>query len=382
MRIFWLELSWAAAAWLVFLIFADERSLPVGLFSCAVYWTCYFLHDLLRQRHPAVFLLHVVSLAAVYAPLYVSISGSEAPQTNDFALLFALFVSSYATWRNTGWTSRGWSIAIGAATVSALVSYSIIGDQLQLLPYLLLFYAAYIAVWIGYRRAQESNREAVARYDALLDEYRKLKREAKNNEEAARAAERTHIARRIHDSVGHKLTSLLMQLETFRLQATDENKQIAEHMKRLAQDSLQETRSAVKALQDEETGGMQSLIRLIRNLEAESYMQVEFIVRQGALSVVLDNDQSAALYRSIQEALTNAMRHGSSRKVNILLESPGGSVFRFEVSNEASAGADEPIQEGFGLTAMRDRIESSGGTLEIVRRQGLFVVRGTFKLRH
>jgi signal transduction histidine kinase len=265
-------------------------------------------------------------------------------------------------------------------TACALITYAILEGHLEQLPYLLIVLAAVAAAGIAYMRSQVTISEATARYDALLSEYRKLKREARNHEEAARIEERTHIARRIHDSVGHKLTSLLMQLETFRMQADGEYKQIAEQMKRLAQDSLQETRSAVKALKEEEPGGMQALLRLIRNLEAESYMQVEFVVRHGALSVVLDNDQSAAVYRSIQEALTNAMRHGSSRKVNILLESPGGSIFRFEVTNETSEYQDAPIREGFGLTAMRERVESAGGTLEIARQRNKFVVRGTFVL--
>jgi signal transduction histidine kinase len=385
MRQFWLDIGWPVAAWLVFLIYADERAMTIGLFSCALFWACHFLHDLFRERQLAAFILHVGSLAAVYAPLYASGSGvSDSPHGSsqaDIALWFALFVSTYATWRYSMETRRGWSTAIIASSACSLVAYAILQEQLRLLPYLLLFDAAYVAVWFGYRRAKESSSEATARYDALLDEYRKLKRDTRSNEEAARIAERTYIARRIHDSVGHKLTSLLMQLETFRMQASEENRPIAEQMKRLAQESLQETRSAVKALQNEEPGGIQALLRLIRNLEAESFMQVDFVVRQGALSVVLDNDQSAAVYRSIQEALTNAMRHGSSRKVSILLESPGGSIFRFEVSNETREGQDEPIQEGFGLTAMRDRIKSAGGELEIARRQGMFIIRGTFVLK-
>lgn len=58
---------------------------------------------------------------------------------------------------------------------------------------------------------------------------------------------------------------------------------------------------------------------LIRKLEAESHILVQFTIKQGVLSVSLSNEKSVALYRIIQEALTNAMRHAQAREVKIIL---------------------------------------------------------------
>src|SRR5690606_30545249 len=82
-----------------------------------------------------------------------------------------------------------------------------------------LYIIGFALILIVYRSILLERNDAKARFEALLDEFRSLKRSVKMQEETARNEERTYIARRIHDSVGHKLTSLLMQLEMFRMQA-------------------------------------------------------------------------------------------------------------------------------------------------------------------
>jgi signal transduction histidine kinase len=247
----------------------------------------------------------------------------------------------------------------------------------------------------------------------LLSEYRDLKRVSAASADAARAEERISVARRLHDSVGQRLTSLLMQLEVSRLGAvTDEERQRAVDLKRLAQASLDETREAVTALTEDELAGMPALLRLVHNLEVESAMQVEFTIGSGALSVQLDREPAVALYRAVQEALTNAMRHGASRRAKVTVEVPAGRLLRFEVWNEVprprratgsvsttavgtdaaaspGAGGDGGAAEGtwqptfrpgFGLTSMRERVEAAGGQLELVSGSGQFLVRGSFPL--
>lgn len=192
-----------------------------------------------------------------------------------------------------------------------------------------------------------------------------------------------NVARRLHDSVGHRLTSLLMQLETQRLEAErlgergEESRQRAEELKRLAQQSLDETRAAVTALSEDELMGMPALLRLITNLEVESAMQVEFTLGSGALNVDLEQAPAIALYRAVQEALTNAMRHGAARRARVKVEVPGGSLVRFEVENDLRPGVTS-FEPGFGLTAMRERVEAAGGELEVMAGTSTFLVRGSF----
>ena len=150
------------------------------------------------------------------------------------------------------------------------------------------------------------------------------------------------------------------------------------HLKSLAQLSLNETREAVKALKSEETTGLTSVIQLIRKLESESHLQVAFNIGPGALSFPLSSQQSIVLYRSVQEGLTNMMRHSGSREAKVNFSVIGGNFFRFQISNPLKDKVE--FVEGFGLTAMRERIEEIDGTLNISLFEGKFIITGTFPM--
>ncbi|QGH35923.1 sensor histidine kinase [Gracilibacillus salitolerans] len=254
--------------------------------------------------------------------------------------------------------------------------------QTTLSTYQLAWYALfYILVIIGllyFQFVKRSEIEVKEKNDVLLDEYRRMKRHLVTEEENARQDERMLIGHEIHDSVGHKLTALLMQLEAFRLNADEKDKEKVEKLKELAEQSLEETRRAVKSFKQNEVGGLQGLIRLIRKLEMEKFMKINFSVKHGAFAASLTGEQSFAIYRAVQEALTNIMKHSSTREAHISFEAPGGSIFRFEVVNPAKTNSF--FQEGYGLNAMRDRLEKVGGTLEIHHDERQFAIRGSIRL--
>ncbi|WP_053073895.1 sensor histidine kinase [Bacillus sp. LL01] len=217
-------------------------------------------------------------------------------------------------------------------------------------------------------------------WKSLLVEYRALKRQVLENEEIARVEERNRIARDIHDSVGHQLTALMMQLAVAE-QAAGEEKvaSILKQSKQLARESLDGMRKAVKALQGEEEQGISSVIHLIRKLEAESQMRVQLTTKTGVLSQPLTNEQNIAVYRFVQEGLTNAMRHGSSKDIAITLEIIGGHSFQVKVENKMEFS--QSIEEGFGLQNMRKRMEGLNGRMEREVIEDYFTVKGIFPLK-
>lgn len=208
-------------------------------------------------------------------------------------------------------------------------------------------------------------------YEELLGEYRKQKRVNSLAEENARVEERNRIARDIHDSVGHRLTALIMKLETLAIQSKNEEYR---ELKKMAEDSLGETRQAVQTLQAEESEGIATVVNLIRKLEAESQIVVQFTLKQGVLTVPLSNENSVVLYRVIQEALTNAMRHGHSREVHVELGKSAIGDVTFEISN--SIYEVKPFTLGFGLTNMKNRVEEIGGRLDVYQKENQFFVTG------
>ncbi|PWU69715.1 sensor histidine kinase [Gracilibacillus dipsosauri] len=244
----------------------------------------------------------------------------------------------------------------------------------------LIFCYIYVLIAIGlsiYQMNATRLRELELRYKTLLHTHRQLKRNSITQEKHIREQERVVIGREIHDRAGHSLTNLLMLIETFRLKNENDPKDW-EQVKSLAQESLNETRQAVKALQNEQITGMSAVIQLIRKIEAEHFLSITFSMRQNALSVSLSPTQASVVYRCIQEALTNVMRHSDSKKAEIIFEAPGNSHFRLEVHNALS----RPIQltEGFGLKSMRKRLQAINGHLEVLAYDSQFIVRGSFPI--
>ncbi|MFD2042860.1 histidine kinase [Ornithinibacillus salinisoli] len=213
-------------------------------------------------------------------------------------------------------------------------------------------------------------------YHQLLGEYRKLKRMNLVAEDDARLQERNRIARDIHDSVGHRLTALIMQLEVLAIQ---ENNESFRELKQMAEESLEETRHAVKALQSDENEGIASVVHLIRRLEAESHITVQFTTKQGVLSVKLSNNKSVVLYRVIQEALTNAMRHAQSREIRIILGKSAVGDLTFEIIN--TIYHTRGFEFGFGLTNLKKRVEEINGNVDVYQTEDQFIVKGTIPVQ-
>lgn len=250
----------------------------------------------------------------------------------------------------------------------------------DLFYYHLFLFIMLIGVGALTHRYFRDNEKFDREWKSLLVEYRALKRQVLENEEVARVEERNRIARDIHDSVGHQLTALMMQLAVAE-QAAGEGKiaSMVKQSKKLARESLDGMRKAVKALQGEEEQGIASVIHLIRKLEAESQMRVQLTTKTGVLSQPLTNEQNIAVYRFVQEGLTNAMRHGSSREISIILEIIGEYSFQVKVENKMEISS--PVEEGFGLLNMRKRMEGLNGRMEREVTGGYFSVKGIFPLK-
>src|SRR5699024_3411945 len=120
------------------------------------------------------------------------------------------------------------------------------------------------------------------------------------------------------------------------------------------------------------------IIQLIRKLETESHLEISFIIQAGVLNTSLSNEQSVVLYRSIQESLTNMMRHGKTRKGTVTFAVLGKQVIQFKVSH--AIDEKKTIKEGLGLSSMRQRLEGLGGYLSLSQEDGQLTVSGTLPI--
>jgi signal transduction histidine kinase len=218
----------------------------------------------------------------------------------------------------------------------------------------------------------------------LEDSHLQLKTYTAQVEELATTKERNRLARDIHDTLGHYLTVINVQLEkalVFRDKKPHEADQAVSDAKRLASEALQDVRRSVGILRatSEIFSFSTAITRLVEHMQSE---QLNVNTRIDGS----DSDFSAqiliALYRAAQEGLTNVQKHAHARQVTLHIQfnkqeatltlSDDGQGFE---SGYALSGEN---YGGFGLQGMQERLELLGGYMEITSRPGqgtcLFVV--------
>ncbi|SER89890.1 sensor histidine kinase [Salisediminibacterium halotolerans] len=211
-------------------------------------------------------------------------------------------------------------------------------------------------------------------------ETRQLRRNIDVQEQAVREEERLRIARDIHDSVGHHLTALLMQAGVLRRSVDGKARQHTDIIEKTASEALEQTREAVRQIRDrEDPVGVHAVIHLLRRLERESQMRIQWKAEEGFLSAAFTNEQHAAIYRFVQEGMTNAMKYSQSRHVNLHVHIRGGrqAVLTLE---SGLAKNTAPSSGGSGLAGLRERFEALGGTFRSTQNGEKFTIEGTFPL--
>ena len=240
---------------------------------------------------------------------------------------------------------------------------------------LLAFFSVYAVIYIAkYEiRQKEKLSETMFRLKVkskqLENTYIKLKETSEELEDVTALRERNRIAREIHDTVGHTLTTVLMEMEAGeRLLKTDHN--LALEKFRLAKGQvrkgLNDIRDSVRTLQ---TG--KEILAFIPSLELlmnEFTKHGNIFIRQDISGLPpLLPVQEKALYRALQEGLTNGIKHGRSTAFVFILKYENNSV-KFLLQDNG-AGTDK-IVSGFGLTSMSERISELGGVFAVDSRSG------------
>jgi signal transduction histidine kinase len=192
-------------------------------------------------------------------------------------------------------------------------------------------------------------------------ETERLSREV---ETLATELERTRIAREIHDSLGHTLTSLNIQLDIARkLNERDPQKSTdaLELAKQLASQSLTDVRMAIQSIRESADFNFENAVQgLVDDVKQSQSVDVE-------LKLDVENLPSSVgfqLFRVIQECLTNVMKHANASQVKIELEQ-NGEKLRLNVSDNGCGMPTDEQHSGFGIRGMRERIESMNGTVAI-----------------
>jgi signal transduction histidine kinase len=185
--------------------------------------------------------------------------------------------------------------------------------------------------------------------------------------ELSAAGERNRLARDIHDSLGHHLTAISVQLakaEAFRdLDPAAADRAVSD-AHRAAGRALREVRESVGALRAEPFFLATALESLAEGLDDAGFRVTCEIVGTEPF----DRPGREALYRVAQEALTNARRHARADRVEVLLRCTDAAAV-LEVSDNGRGFAVEAAN-GSGLPGMRERLAALGGSVRVESAPG------------
>jgi signal transduction histidine kinase len=205
-----------------------------------------------------------------------------------------------------------------------------------------------------------ASRAAVA-----VDLSERIARDALRRVVDAQEQERRRLARELHDETGQALTSILLGLRALEeTLATDEARAATAELRERVVATLQDVRGLAVELRPsalDDFGLVAALERLTASFAEQTGIAVDF---ETALPEErLPGEMETALYRIVQESLTNVVKHAHARRVSILLTRTSGAVKA--VIEDDGRGIGDDVGGGFGLVGMRERLALLGGRLEI-----------------
>jgi signal transduction histidine kinase len=199
---------------------------------------------------------------------------------------------------------------------------------------------------------------------AMADVADRERRAAARIGELSAATERNRLARDIHDSLGHHLTAISIQLEkaaAFADRDASVSEQALADARRSVGRALEDVRASVGTLRAEP----------VRLTDALTGLADDTRVTLRVTGEERDTDQPTvtALYRAAQEAITNARRHGRANHVTVTVTF-GAADTRLEVTDDGRGFDPDAPRDGFGLLGLRERAALLGGTVTVNSARG------------
>jgi signal transduction histidine kinase len=182
----------------------------------------------------------------------------------------------------------------------------------------------------------------------------------------AQETERRRLALELHDETGQALTSILLGLKAIRAADTEQDAEQAEaDVRSLVVQALQDVRALAVELRPsalDDYGLVPALQRLAETFSARSGIETSV---ETSVEGRLRPEIETTLYRVVQEALTNIVKHAGARHVSIVVSSRGRTVAATVDDDGRGFLADEVRQEALGLLGMRERLALVSGTLTV-----------------
>jgi signal transduction histidine kinase len=182
-------------------------------------------------------------------------------------------------------------------------------------------------------------------------------------ESLAASLERTRIAREIHDSLGHTLTDLDIQLavaQQMRSHNLAQSFQAVDTAKLLANQCIEDVSQALSQMRQSNFDLDRALTALLEQMRQNSALQVQWEVNLPPLPM----PKSYQIYCAIKEAAINVQKHARASQVSFYGRLTSGGIV-LEFKDNGIGFESKKLQPGFGIQGMIERVQLLGGSLEI-----------------
>lgn len=344
-------------------------SVAGALISCALIATAVGF----RRASPPI------ALILAWAGAIAQMAFVQVPGVIDIGILMVLYTTSAYGTRKTMWWGLG--SAIGGSLIAAIYLPLVFWSGLsgandgtaQLLSMLFAAVTVFIACAASMGLAWASGLLMRQRVRAQRVEQERLVAQALMVMEQ----QRSQIARDMHDVVAHSLAVVIAQADGARYAAAADPEVATTALQTIsttARSALTDVRLLLTQLRHSQADGpqptladLEGLYQQVREAGVELRVHVDPVARQDPPAAV-----QLAIYRIIQEALTNALRHGDGSAVDVGLAWHANRV-DLRVQNALGAGMDLP-SGGHGLIGMRERAHLVGGRLDAGTHGETFLV--------
>lgn len=265
----------------------------------------------------------------------------------------------------------------GISIVSLTVLIYLLKDKS--IDYIVLNIFIYAAIWILLMTLMRTSNK-VNELEHLYDDVRRYSYELENTkkqveayskrvEELAQLEERNRISEEIHDTIGHKLTALLIQMEAgIRVMDLDtlKGKELLEEARDNLRESIDVLKETVRGMKPK---AYRNFVTSIEDMigEFKKKTRVNVVLLVLGSPVKLYPGVELVLYRNIQECLTNSVKHGKPHKIEITLKYIEEAV-SLTVKDDGT-GCPE-INKGMGILGMEERTSFVGGSIKVFSNEG------------
>ncbi|MGE7926207.1 histidine kinase [Lysinibacillus xylanilyticus] len=220
-----------------------------------------------------------------------------------------------------------------------------------------------------FKELQEIHTQLESAHKELQQAHKELEDSTVQSLRYAVLEERTRIARDIHDSIGHGLTSIIVQLQAFPYIMKADSSEIDKTLQtilEITRGCLTEVRTVVHQMAlDDEGIGLIALQSLIKQVREHSGLNIKFTITDEITEWKLETCEP--LYRILQEALTNVIRHAEATKVEVTIFNNEANVI-MSIEDNGKFTEQTQFKPGFGLSGIKERCQKVGGSCLIQSR--------------